>query len=63
MKDPTEAALRKKLKALERKYEQTAERARLNGGLATAAFKLRTLGQQIDDAKKALDEHLARRSS
>lgn len=62
MKDPQETALRKKLKALERKYESTSERARLNGGWVLAAPRLKVIGQQIDAAQKALDEHLSRKA-
>lgn len=61
VKDPQEATLRRKLRALERKYDAVVERGRLNGGLYSVSHRLKTLGQQIDVAQKALDDYLAKR--
>ena len=63
MKDPQETALRKKFKALERRYENTAETWRRVGrGDGPIAARLRTISKQMDETQKALDEYLARPS-
>ena len=60
--DPREVALRKALKALERKYDQTAEAWQRSGrGDGPIAARLRHLGKQIDATQKALDVYLAQR--
>ncbi len=62
-RDPQEFALRQKLKALERKYDGVSESWQRSGrGEGPIATRMRALGKQIDDAQKALDDYLARRT-
>lgn len=58
----TEKDLRKKLRAIERRYEAHYESMRLRGKTAEAYEKLRKLGAQLDEAQKALDTFLARKA-
>lgn len=58
----TEKELRRKLRALERRYERHYENMRLRGKTAEAYEKLRKLGHEIDAAQKALDDFLARKT-
>lgn len=58
----TEKELRKKLRALERKYENHYQNMRVRGKTAEAYEKLRKLGAEIDATQKALDDFLARKT-
>lgn len=58
----TEKELRKKVRDLERKYERHFENMRLRGKTAEAYEKLRKLGAQLDEAQKALDTFLERKT-
>lgn len=58
----TEKELRRKLRAIERRYEVHYENMRLRGKTTEAYEKLRKLGAQLDEAQKALDTFLARKT-
>ena len=56
----TAASLRKKARALERRYDQLFESMRIHGKTPEAYARLRDMGEKVDAANKALADFLAK---